>query len=67
MTHALLIIASVIVMIVGLAGTILPMLPGIPLIYLGMIIYGVGSGWQVYSVNFMLFWGVVTILMVLLE
>jgi uncharacterized protein YqgC (DUF456 family) len=67
MTHVLLIIATLIVMIVGLAGTILPMLPGIPLIYLGLIIYGVGTGWQVYSVNFMLFWGVVTILMVLLD
>jgi uncharacterized protein YqgC (DUF456 family) len=67
MTHALLIIATVIVMIVGLAGTILPMLPGIPLIYLGLIIYGVSTGWQAYSVNFMFFWGVVTILMVLLD
>ncbi|MBN2365112.1 MAG: DUF456 domain-containing protein [Calditrichaeota bacterium] len=54
-------------MIVGLAGTFLPMLPGIPLIYLAFFIYGFATDWTHFGANFMLLWGAVTLLMVLLD
>ena len=40
---------SILTMAVGLAGTVLPILPGIPLIYLGYIIYGIATSWQNYG------------------
>jgi uncharacterized protein len=36
-----------VVMVVGLAGTVLPILPGIPVIWGAALIYGVGSGFGV--------------------
>ncbi len=58
---------SILTMAVGLAGTVIPMLPGIPLIYLGYIIYGIATSWQNYGQDAMIFWGVVTVLSVLLD
>ncbi len=67
MSDVLLFIIVFSIMILGLAGTILPMLPGIPLIYLGFIIYGLLTGWTDFAAGYMVLWGIVTILMVLLD
>jgi len=53
-------IASLIIMLVGLAGTVLPMLPGILLIYVGYLVYGLLTSWQHYGAGTMIFWGAVT-------
>ena len=67
MGNTLFLILSILFMLVGLVGTIIPMLPGIPLIYLGYITYGIGTNWQDYGVNAMVFWGVITLLLLLLD
>lgn len=67
MLEIFLITLSILTMAVGLAGTVIPMLPGIPLIYLGYIIYGIATSWQNYGQNAMIFWGVITVLTVLLD
>lgn len=39
----------VIVMIIGLVGTILPLVPGMGLIFVGVLVYGFVNGWAAYS------------------
>ena len=45
MTEVLLGLVVTILFILGLAGTVLPVLPGTPLIFLGALIHGVATGW----------------------
>jgi len=56
-----LIVVTLIIMFVGLAGTILPMLPGLVLIYAGFLFYGFVTGWIAYGVWAVLFWGLVVL------
>jgi len=60
--HALITAATLIVMAAGLAGCVLPVLPGIPLIYFGYLLYGLFTSWHAYGLGTMLFWGAVTLL-----
>lgn len=52
--------ASLVLMLAGLAGTVLPVLPGIVLIYSGYLLYGLLTSWQHYGAGTMIFWGTVT-------
>jgi uncharacterized protein len=54
-------------MLVGLVGAILPVLPGIPLMYGGYLLYGILSGWQSFGWGTMVFWAAVTILSLMLD
>lgn len=45
-------ILAVILFLAGLAGTILPVLPGAPLIFAGMVVYGLLAGFKHLSVYF---------------
>jgi uncharacterized protein YqgC (DUF456 family) len=67
MTDTLIFITSFLIMLVGLVGTLIPMIPGIPLIYGAFILYGLLDGWTEYSTSFMVFWGVVTTFMIFLD
>ena len=67
MTDTLILIATLLIMLVGLAGTLIPMIPGIPLIYGAFILSGLLDGWTEYTTSFMVFWGIVTTLMVFLD
>lgn len=46
-------VVALIIMFIGLAGTVLPLLPGAPLIVLGMVVYGLFNGFQLFNT---LFW-----------
>jgi len=48
--EVLLIAACSLLMLVGLAGVILPFLPGVPLAWLGLFIYAIGTGFEGVSV-----------------
>jgi uncharacterized protein YqgC (DUF456 family) len=67
MTDTLILVVSLLIMLVGLAGTLIPLVPGIPLIYGAFILYGLFDGWTEYQVSFMVLWGVIATLMVLLD
>ncbi len=67
MSDTVIFIAVLVLMLVGLAGSVIPVIPGIPLIYLGYIIFGLASGWKFFGVGFMVFWGIVTLLMMSLD
>ena len=49
-TIALIIVCSIL-MVVGLVGVILPILPGIPLSWLGLFIYATGTGFERISIT----------------
>ena len=53
-------IIALVIMALGLLGTVLPMLPGIVLIYGGFLFYGIMTDWSNYGWRAMLFWGLVT-------
>ncbi len=57
----ILFIAALIVMIVGLAGVILPILPGIPLIFAAAAIYGILTGFEQISFQLVLIFAGLTI------
>ena len=67
MSETVLFLLMLLVMGVGLAGTILPWVPGIPLIYAGYIVFGLFTDWKYFGTGFMVFWGTVTFLMIILD
>jgi hypothetical protein len=42
-------VLALVLVIAGVAGAFLPVLPGSPLIFLGAIVYDYGSGWQTFG------------------
>jgi uncharacterized protein YqgC (DUF456 family) len=60
-------IVALLLMTIGLAGTVLPFIPGILLIYVGYLLYGFATGWQAYGLRAMFGWSVVTVLVLLLD
>lgn len=52
---------------IGLLGTVLPLLPGIPIIYVGYLVYGLATGWRNYGVVAVVSWGIVTLLVQILD
>ncbi len=63
----LLIIAAALLMLAGLAGIILPILPGIPLTWLGLFIYAIGTGFREISVAVVVVFFVLTLLALALD
>jgi len=60
-------IITLIIMTAGLFGTIIPALPGIPLIYASFLFYGFVSGWKFYGVGAIIFWGIITAILIFLD
>ncbi len=60
-------IVTLLIMAVGLVGTVLPVIPGILLIYAGYLLYGFATGWQAYGLAAIVGWSVVTGLVLLLD
>lgn len=61
MSQTLVFVIALVVMLVGVVGTFIPALPGIPIIWLAMLGYGFYEGFQEMSVTFL----VITLLVVL--
>ncbi len=60
-------VLSLIIMVAGLAGTVLPILPSIPLVYSGFLIYGLGTGWHDFGAGVMIFFGALTVFVLVLD
>ncbi len=60
-------IISILLLIIGLIGTIVPMLPGIILIYAGFFVWGLSTGWRDYGLETMIILGAVTIIVLFLD
>ncbi len=65
--HIIILIISLLIMFGGLAGILLPILPSIPLIWAGVLIYAVCDGFESISWSLVLIFGVLTILSVILD
>jgi uncharacterized protein YqgC (DUF456 family) len=59
--HTLILIGCYLLMLVGLAGCILPMLPGTPLVFAGIYIYAWLTGFTVISRNLILIFLIITV------
>jgi uncharacterized protein YqgC (DUF456 family) len=65
--HTLILIGCYLLMLVGLAGCILPMLPGTPLVFAGIYIYAWLTGFTVISRNLILIFLILTVISVVIE
>lgn len=52
-------ILAILFFLAGLAGIVLPVLPGTPLIFAGMIVYGIMTGFETLDFTFFLLQGIV--------
>lgn len=60
-------IAAVLFFAAGLAGTILPALPGAPLVWLGMLVYGLLAGFEKLSAGFFIGQGLAVVLVFFID
>jgi len=63
----LLIILGGILVIVGIAGCVLPVLPGPPISYVSLILLSLAYKWKAYSTNFLLVIGIITVVVTVLD
>jgi uncharacterized protein YqgC (DUF456 family) len=57
---------GIIFMITGIFGCVLPLLPGPPLNYIGLMLLHITAGYQ-FSTRFLLIWGIVTVVVYALD
>ena len=62
LSEAIFFVGVLVVMLIGLAGVFLPVLPGIPLIFGGALLYGALTGFKEITVNLILVFGGLTLL-----
>ena len=67
MLTVVLAIICAILMLVGLLGVILPLLPGIPLAWLGLFIYAIGTGFDRVSLTNVIIFLILTLLALALD
>ena len=58
--NLLFLILSTAIMLVGLAGVFLPVLPGVPLVFAGALIYAWSTGFQVITIGNLIFFAILT-------
>ena len=63
----LLFIGTLLIMLVGLAGVILPMLPGVPIIWLGAFLYGLFTGFEEINWNILGVFAILTGFTIILD
>ena len=66
-SDVLLFIGVLLIMLIGLAGVFLPVLPGIPLIFGGTLLYGALTGFEEISVNLVLAFAGLTLLSLVID
>jgi len=67
MLEIIFLILALALMLIGLAGTIIPILPSVPLVYAGYAVYGLATGWRDYGLGIMAVLGAITLIIVLLD
>jgi uncharacterized protein YqgC (DUF456 family) len=60
-------IICAILMLVGLVGVVMPYLPGIPVAWLGLFIYAIGTDWERISVTTIIVFAAITVFALLLD
>jgi uncharacterized protein YqgC (DUF456 family) len=62
MSNVILIVICSLLMVVGLFGIILPFIPGVPLVWLGLLIYAIATGFETVSILAVVIFFVLTVL-----
>jgi uncharacterized protein YqgC (DUF456 family) len=65
--EAVVLVFTLLVMLAGLAGTLLPVVPGLPLMWLAMLGYGWFTGWQAYGLTALVVTGLVVLLSLVVD
>ncbi len=65
--HILILVGCYLLMLVGLVGCVLPMLPGTPLVFAGIYIYAWLTGFTLISRNLIIFFLILTVFSVVIE
>jgi uncharacterized protein YqgC (DUF456 family) len=60
-------ILTIVIMLIGLAGTIIPMLPGLPVMWLGALIYALFTGFEKIGWTFLVIFGLLTAITTVLD
>jgi uncharacterized protein YqgC (DUF456 family) len=60
-------IICAILLLVGLVGVVMPYLPGIPIAWLGLFIYAIGTDWERISVTTIVVFAALTVLALLMD
>jgi uncharacterized protein YqgC (DUF456 family) len=60
-------IVTLALMLIGLAGTIIPMLPGLPIMWAGALLYAIFTGFKEIGWGYLITFGVLTIIMQALD
>jgi hypothetical protein len=60
-------ILTLVIMLIGLAGTILPMLPGLPIMWVGAFIYALFTGFEEIGWTFLVIFAALTAITTLLD
>ena len=63
----LLIVIGGILVLVGIAGCVVPVLPGPPISYISLILLSWAYKWKAYSTNFLLVMGIITVAVTVLD
>jgi len=66
-TDLLLFIGTLIVMLIGLAGCLLPVIPGVPVIWAAAFLYGILTDFEVIGRDYLLLFGILAVLSQLLD
>ena len=66
MSVALIVIGGILVL-AGVAGCIVPVLPGPPVSYLSLILLSFAYGWRAFSPGFLIVMGIITVVVTLLD
>ena len=66
MTILLIVIGGILV-IAGIVGCVMPVLPGPPISYISLILLSLAYKWKAYSTNFLLIMGIITVAVTVLD
>jgi hypothetical protein len=58
---------AILLVMVGVIGTFIPVLPGIGLIFAGFLVWGLASGWSDYGIGTVVVLGLITVIFVALD
>lgn len=67
MLEIILIVIGFIILILGMLGCILPVIPGPPLSYLAIIILSFAKNWEPFSTQFLIIMAIITVLVTLVD
>lgn len=67
MGEIIILILAIVLMVVGLAGVVLPFVPGVPLVWLGLFIYAAATGFKTISLLTVIIFLVLTIVLTALD